>query len=369
MRIGIMLRTLHERGGVGVYAKYITEELLARDRENEYVLYYLGRSHVGTFAHYSNVEERPLKTTNKAVWDQISVPLACRRDRIDVLFHPKFTVPLLAPCPSVMVLHGAGWFIPEHQKYWGAMDVRYLRLVMPLYCRRAKAILSVSNVTTDIFTRLFRLPEGKVKTVYLAPGKHFSRVEDTAILDSVRKRYGLPEQFVFTLSKYPGGDRKNIDGIFAAYEAVHGTTDHKLVVGGKNCDKFRDDYHLPSDGFGKDVLFPGYIAQEDLPAVYSLASVFLYPSNMEAFPIPVTEAMACGTPLITSTGNGLKEIAGEGAVLVDPREHSAIAAALDHVLQNEDVRTSLGQKGLERSKMYSWEKCASETLDVLENCR
>lgn len=112
MRIALMLRAFDEKGGVGVYTRNLVEELLRIDRRNEYVLFYRSRSNLGRFASYPNVRERWLRGGNKAFWDQISVPLACRREHIDLVFHPKFTAPLLAPCKAIMVVHGADWFIP-----------------------------------------------------------------------------------------------------------------------------------------------------------------------------------------------------------------------------------------------------------------
>jgi glycosyltransferase involved in cell wall biosynthesis len=366
MRIGMMLRALDEKGGIGVYARYLTEELLTLDQRNEYVLYYRSSEHMGRFGCRANVFERVLEGPHAFFWDQVSVPLASRRDRVDVLLHPKFTVPLLAPCKTAMVLHGAGWFVPEHAKFWKPLDRRYIAAAMPLYCRKAAAILSVSQLTTDIFNDRFKLPKGKVRTVYFGPGRHFRRVEDPTTLSEVRQRYSLPERFVLTLSKYPGGDRKNIAGILRAYALLHGKSGHKLVVVGKDCERFRKDYGIPEEGYGNDILFPGYIAQEDLPSVYSLADLFLYPSNMEAFPIPITEAMACGTPIVTSNRNGLREIAGEAALQVDAESPEAIAESVSRVLADPGLRTRLSQAALTRSQMFSWEKCARETLRILE---
>src|SRR5688572_29636840 len=105
MRIGLMLRALDERGGIGVYTRYLTEELLGRDRENDYVLFYRNPANIGRFAHHPRVKERVVRGSNKVLWDQISVPYACWRERVDVVFHPKFTVPFLAPCKTVMTVH------------------------------------------------------------------------------------------------------------------------------------------------------------------------------------------------------------------------------------------------------------------------
>src|ERR1044071_1461749 len=328
MRIGIMLRSLDELGGIGVYTRYLTEELLDIDRDNQYVLLYRNPSHIGRFARYSNVLERVIKAPNKAFWDQVAIPYACWKERVDVVFHPKFTVPLFAPCKTAMVLHGADWFIPEYARFYTRLDVAYMKTMLPLYCRRATVVLSVSQLTTDHFYNILKLPPGKVRTVYFGPGKQFRRVEDQTELQKVKQKYNLPDRFILTLSKYGGGGRKNIEGVFKTYQLVHGKIPHQLIVGGKDCFRFRQDYNIPADGYGRDILFPGWIDQSDLPAIYSLADLYLYPSNLEAFPIPITEAMACGTPIITSRVNGLEEIAGSAALLVNPDDPEKIADAV-----------------------------------------
>lgn len=366
LRIGIMLRSLDERGGIGVYTRYLTEALLQIDRRNRYVLFYRDAANLGRYAAHPHVTERVVRGWGKLGWDQVGIPLACRREGIDVIFHPKFTVPFAAPCPAVMTVHGADWFIPAHAKFYGRLDVAYIRLVMPWYFRRAAAVLSVSQLTTDDFNRILGLEPGKVVTTYLAPGPAFRRVHDTEVLDRVRTRYELREPFILTLSKVDGGERKNMAGILAAFRRLHGSIPHRLVIGGRDCDRFRSMYGIPETGWGASISFPGWINQEDLPAVYSLADLYLYPSNLEAFPIPVTEAMACGVPVVTSRTNGLREIAAEGAVLVDPDDPTDIARGVLDVLGNPERQARVAAAGLEHVRQYSWEKCAGETLAVLE---
>jgi glycosyltransferase involved in cell wall biosynthesis len=366
MRIGVMLRSLDEKGGIGVYTHHLLEELLERDGRNHYVLLYRSAENLGRYADRPNVTERLVRGPAKPLWDQLGVPWACWREKVDVLFHPKFTVPFLAPCPAVMTVHGADWFIPEHARFYGRLDVAYIRAVMPAYFRRSAAVLSVSQITTDEFTRILGLEPGKVITTYLAPGKHFRKVDDREVLREVRERYGLPERFVLTLTKVGGEERKNFPGILAAYRRVHGRTPHALVVGGKGCEVFRETYRIPTEGWGADVHFPGWIDQADLPAVYTMADLYLYPSNLEAFPIPISEALACGAPVVTSKANGLEEIAGEAAILVDPEDPDDIARGMLVVLGDRERRDALSRAGLERSRRFSWERCARETLAVLE---
>jgi glycosyltransferase involved in cell wall biosynthesis len=366
VRIGVMLRTLDEKGGVGVYSRNLIETLLDIDSRNDYLLLYRNPEQVGRYADRPNVTELLLEAGSKAVWDQWSVPRACRRLGADLILHPKFTVPLLTDIPTVMVLHGADWFLPDAKQFYGRLDRAYMHVFMPLYLRKAAVALSVSQLTTDDFVRIFDLPPGKVRTVYFGPARHFRRITEPARLAAVRDKYGLPERFVFTLSKVGGGERKNIRGIFDAYARLHGKVPHKLVVGGKDLDGFRREYGIPDTGWGRDVVFPGYLDQADLPAIYSACDLYLYPSNQEAFPIPLTEAMACGTPIITSRVNGLEEIAGGAAVLVDPRNPGEIAGAVLEVLSDPAIARRLSEAGLERSRIFSWDACARRTLEILE---
>jgi glycosyltransferase involved in cell wall biosynthesis len=369
LRIGVMLRALDEKGGVGVYTDNVLRELLEIDRRNHYVLFYRTPGNLGRYAHLENVTETVVRAPGKALWDQVAIPWACWRQKVDLVFHPKFTVPLLAPCKAVMVVHGADWFMPGQSQFYKPLDVRYIRTVMPWYFRKAALVISVSQLTTDNFYQVLTLPPGKVRTVYFGPAKHFKRVEDAAKLAEVRERYRLPERFVLTLSKTGDGNRKNFSNIAEAYRLYHEATADPLplVVGGKNCDTHRQTYGLPEDGWGAGLVFPGWIDQADLPAIYSMADLYLYTSNLEAFPIPITEAMACGTPIVTSDVNGLEEIAGDAALLVDPTRPDLIAEAVGRVLADDAERAALSRRSLERSTRFSWEKCGRETLELLEN--
>jgi glycosyltransferase involved in cell wall biosynthesis len=366
MRIAIMLRTLDERGGIAVYTANLVAALLDCDTVNEYLLLYRNPAHVGRFGGRARVVERVLEGRSKAVWDQLIVPRACRRHDVDVVLHPKFTVPLLGGVPSVMVLHGADWFLPDAAHFYTRLDRLYMRIFMPLYLRRAAGIISVSRLTTDDFERIFSLPQGRITTVYFGPARHFRRVTDAGAIAAVKRRYGLPDRYILTLSKVGGGERKNIRGIFEAYARLHGRVPHKLVIGGHGCERFRNDYAIPVASWGRDVVFAGWLDQNDLPAVYSASELFLYPSIQEAFPIPITEAMTCGTPIVTSRANGLEELAGDAALLVDPQDPQAIAAAAFDVLTDSALAARLQQAGIVRSQLFSWDACARNTLAVVE---
>lgn len=363
-----MLRAIDEKGGVGVYTRNIVKELLQFDQHNEYILFYANPYNVGLFSHRKNVREVWVKGRNKAVWDQVAIPHACRTEKVDIVFHPKFTVPIFAPCKAVMVVHGADWLIPEQAQFYTWWDVKYMQMMLPLYVRKSSAVISVSQETTDNFNRILKLPSGKVQTIYFAPARHFKRITNQQELIRVKNRYGLPDQFILTLTKRQGENRKNLGQVFKAYARYHeGSSEpYKLVLGGKDCHLFRHEYEIPEDGYGKDIHFPDWIDQADMPAVFSLAGLYLYPSNLEAFPIPLTEAMACGTPILTSNVNGLKEIAGDAAILIDPADTESIAKGISQILTDSRLRKTLIRKGLERSTRFTWDSCVKHTLALLE---
>jgi glycosyltransferase involved in cell wall biosynthesis len=367
VRVGIMLRTFDEVGGIAVYSRGLVRTLLEIDRSNQYFLLYREPRHLGTFSDFKNATEIVVSGLGKAVWDQISVPIVCKQTRIDVLLHPKFTVPFLAPCKTVMVVHGADWFVPEQAKFYNWVDVRYIRTVMPWYFRRASKVISVSQGTTENFRRVVKPAADKIRTIYFGPAAQFRPVTDPDELKRVKTRYDLPDRFALTLTKRAGDERKNLRGILAAYELYHRQSKQPahLVIGGKDCHLFRGEYQIPDRGYGADISFPGLIDQDDLPAVLSQAEVFLYPSYLEAFPIPLTEAMGCGTPIITSNVNGLKEIAGDAAVYVDPARPDSIAGAIREVIADPELRRILSDKGRTRSTLFDWTRCGRETLAVL----
>jgi glycosyltransferase involved in cell wall biosynthesis len=366
MRIGIMLRAYEEKGGVGVYTRNITRHLLEHGPQHEFFLYFSNRDSLEAYADCANAHARFVPPRGKFLWDQVLIPRQFRRDRLDVLFHPKFTVPLLCASKSVMMLHGAGWFIPEVQHFWSRTTRLYTRMMMPIYCRLAGAVLAVSEITREVFIERLGVAPDKITTLYFAPGKQFNVPPDEATTEAVKARYALPERFILTLSGGDRAERKNFGAILEAIKRVHARQPCALVVAGRGCEEFRTRYNIPDEGWGRDVHFPGWVDQADLPVLFREAELFLYPSNMEAHPIPVTEALATGTPIVTSNAYGLKELAGDAALLVDPSDPDAIADAVLKLVSDPGLREELKRRAAVRSKLFDWDRCTHRTLGILE---
>ncbi len=371
MRIAIMMRSADEAGGIGVYAGNIVEELLKLDHENEYVLFYKSKKHLGRYSNFTNCREILLPGKNKAIWDQFIIPRAARQEKIDLIFNPKFTVPLFTRCKTVMVVHGADWFVPPYDEVYTTIDNFYIKMVMPLYFRKADYISSVSDYSTDGFVKAFPWCKKKIKTIYFGPNRIFKPVADKQLLETVRAKYHLPDNFILTVIRYDPGTRntrKNFKGMaeaYSLYKKMGGK--EKFVVVGRDCERYGEDYDLKALGIQDDIIFSGLVPQTDLPAFYSLAKLYLYPTIIEAFPIPTTEAMACGCPIVTSNGTGLEELTHGVSLAVDPLDSQAIADAMKKVLDDEGLQREMREKGFERSKIFSWEKCAVDTLEIFKN--
>jgi glycosyltransferase involved in cell wall biosynthesis len=365
LRIGIMLRHLDQHGGgVKVYTQNVVRHLLGEDRKNRYVLLYHDPSLLGSFGAHSHVEERVLRMPSKLLWDQVAVPVAARRERLDVVFNPKFSVPLAGTTPSVLVLQGSDWFVMP----WGSSRLDRLnhQLLVPGFCRRAAAIIVVSHNIKNDLVRYLGVDPRKIRVVYYGLSTLFRPVRDPERLESARRRYGLPERFLLYVGQiYPA---KNFGGILRAFARLRSRLPHKLVVAGEPRSDYEKELALIDElGLREDVRFTGWVSQEELPALYSLADVFVFPSLYEGFGIPLLEAMACACPIVTASVGSPPEVTDGAAVLVDPRDVEAIAEAVLRVVSEPALRARLVERGLERAHAFTWERCARQTLDVLES--
>lgn len=363
MKIGVMLRSIDEKQGIGVYTQNIMDHLLRLDTENEYVLFYRSQQFLGRYADYDHVREKLVTAPNKLIWDQVKIPLEARRERLDLIFHTKFTVPLFTGSKTVMVLHGSEWFV--YPKAYKFLDRTYVRAMMHRYCDKATSIISNSEMTKGDFVNLLGVSPDKIKTTLFGYDSRFGPIDDSALLERVRDRYHLPNEFILFVGRiYPG---KNFGNLIQAFSEIHTRIPHKIVVAGHPRYDYEGDLaKVETLGLQDKVLFTGWVPQEDLVAFYNLADVFVLPSFYEGFGIPVVEAMACGCPVVASQAGALPEVAGGAALLVDPNNPGEIATAIISSLTDERLKRQLVRQGLQRAKAFSWEKCARQTLEVLE---
>ncbi len=366
MRVGIMLRHQgRQPGGTGTYTNMVVRHVLERDRNNEYLLIYDDASRLNSFPSYPNVREVAVGPRIKLLWDQIVVPWIGWRRKLDIIFNPKLSVPLLALCSTMFVQHGADWF--EMPEQYPLLDQLYVMAFAGLYWRKSKCIISVSqDAQSRLAQRMDEKTAAKMHTVYHGVDGRFSPNPDPAALAALREKYRLHFPFVLYLGQiYP---MKNVGGLIRAFAALRGRVPHNLVLVGKPGVNSAPDLALINElGVGDIVQHVGWVPDDEVPLFFNAADLFAFPSLYEGFGIPIIEAMASGCPVVTSTGGACPEVAGDAALLVDPHNIDAISSGIYRGLTDAELRGTLRRRGLARAKEFTWERSAQQTIELFES--
>lgn len=378
MRIGMMMRGFDEVDGAAIYMRTLLKTVLEIDHRNSYVLFFRDPAQMGRFTDTPNVEEVLVPGGNKVLWDQVQVPRAARGRNLDVLFHYKFTVPLMTRVPTICQQRGTEyWTHPHLYPSWKDRVDRYYNMAaIPLYCRKARRVLTISDSLAGELNRLAGVPMDKMTTVYPAADARF-RPASEAEKASLRAKYGLPDEpfFLMVVKGYTRLDeshqklspRKGVQKVLEAYKLAREAGDRLfplVIVGAGVTDRLTDEMLRP---FVDPALVtkPGLISHGDMPALYSAARALIFPSEYESFGIPLVEAMACGSPIITSTAPACPEVVGDAAILVDPQDAEGLRAAMRR-LGDQAVVDRMTQQSLQRAKRYAWDRSARVFLAECE---
>jgi glycosyltransferase involved in cell wall biosynthesis len=244
----------------------------------------------------------------------------------------------------------------------------YRRMVVPRVVKKSSKIITVSHFEKNRIGDFFHLSGDKRLTaVYNGVSTHFKPVTNLTDLQQVKAKYKLPDHFFFFLGNTdPKKNTKGVLKAYADYVKQYGDT-YKLVMLDYDLAELSSLLSdLGSPELISNIILTGYVANTDLPAIYSQCAVFLYPSLRESFGIPMLEAMACGVPVITSNTSSMPEVAGDAAILVDPFKPGEITAAIHFLTQESDLRNSLLKKGISRASEFSWLKMAEDVKDIYE---
>lgn len=365
-----------EAVGSGQYLRALLRTLLRIAPEETWILY-LPAVRVRDLPPSSNVHVRVLTTPfdrlseNLAkVWfEQVAVPMAAQRDGVEVLHVPYWGPPVWSAVPVVVTVHDLiPLLLPE---YHADLRVRLYNRLVAAGTRRARLVLTDSRASQADVCHHLHVPRERVWVVPLGVDARYRRVDDPRRLAEVRRKYGLPPQFILYLGGFDV--RKNLDTLFAAYKALPQVgvdpSLYPLVVAGRLPSRhtsFQPDPRVLAGEHGVTayVRFTGWVDEEDKPALYTLAEAFVYPSRYEGFGLPVLEAMACGTPVIAARASSLPELVEGAGLLVAPEDAAGLAEAMARILHNPAVRETLSRHGQERAQRFSWETTARMTLQA-----
>ena len=369
MRIGVMLRDIgNQVDAPGIIILNLLDQILRLDQRNRYVLFFKDQAFIDRYQGLERVEAVHVQARSKLLWDQVAIPWAARGRALDLLFHPKHSLPLLAPMKTVMQLRGPEYWI--HPEYYEPLDLIYQKLFAHLYARKATHLVAESNYALGEFRRILRIPAEKISMIPLAAHERFRRIDDEAALRDAANRYGLPRRFIFTVTRVVQGKRfyggKNLDTAIEAFLGSRSRGELKFVIAGRETRRYLETVGAER-GWPLDALLPlDFVPQEDLPLLYSMAESFLFPSRNESFGIPILEAMACGCPVVTSNLSACPETAGGAALLVAPDDREKMTRAIDSLTYDPELRTHVIAQGYEQSARYSWAGAAEEHLRLFE---
>ncbi|MFI5246526.1 MAG: glycosyltransferase family 4 protein [Gemmatimonadales bacterium] len=365
MRIGIDARKLHDFG-IGTYIRNLLRQLARLDHDTEFVVLCRPADRETLSSLGENFRLVPETAANYSIAEQFKIPLALQREAVTLFHAPHYVLPPLVPCRSVVTIHDCiHLMFPQYLP--NRLALAYARASINLAARRAVRVLTVSESSKRDILRFVDIEPQKIDVIYNAYDERFAiepREEDVL---RVRERYQLQDPFVL----YAGNVKphKNLERLIEAFHLVRarGLDQVKLVLIGDDISKYaalRRAVHQHQ--LHKYVRFLGYLPEETLAALYRLASVFVFPSLYEGFGLPPLEAMASGTPVVTSNVSSLPEVAGDAAVLVDPYDPTAIADGIESVLTNENLRRELRVKGLARAKQFSWEDSVRRVREIYD---
>lgn len=353
MRIAIDARKLHDFG-IGTYIRNLLQGLARIDQQTEYIVL-CGPQDLESIgelgANFRGVAEtvRPY-----SIGEQVYIPLSLARERAHLVHEPHYVLPIATRCRSVVTIHDCiHLMFPQYLP--GRLAYVYARLSMWGATKKADRVLTVSEASKRDILHFFDIRPEKVTVIYNAIDERFLGAPDHERMELVRQRFQLDHPFVLYVGNIK--PHKNLERLIQAFARVRaeGLDELRLVIIGDELSKYpplRQSVHR--NRLEKYVRFFGFQPYDTLAAFYRLARVFAFPSPYEGFGLPPLEAMACGTPVVTSNVSSLPEVAGGAALLVDPRDVGSIADGLRRAATDQVLRTELITKGLARARQFSW---------------
>lgn len=349
------------------YSTNLIEALAELDTRNRYTLYVTKQEAIERFQHrWPHVTVRMTLPHTPLVRIPLTLATELRRRPVDLL-HVQYTAPPFAPCPVVATIHDLSFeHLPQTFKRRSRMQ---LRLTVRRTARTAAHILAPSEHTRRDIIETYNVSAERVSVAKLAAPEHFAPVEDEREVRRVRELYKIRGDYILAVGSIQ--PRKNLARLISAYSALRRARPQanlpQLALVGKRAWLYDETLRAIEESGIKDLtVLTGYVSASDLPALYTGALCFVYPSYFEGFGLPPLEAMQCGAPVIAGNKTSLPEVVGDAGLLVDPFDEDALTQALARMIDDSDFRARLRVKGLERARNFSWRETARLTLQAYQ---
>jgi len=375
MHIGIDAHAIgRQQGGNETYIRGLIRALAEIDGRNRYSIYLADAEAAaewrdGFCQQFSNFNVRLLPPPTPLVKVPLILTYDLRRHPVDVL-HVQYTAPPFCPAPVVATIHDLAFeHMPETFTRRGSLQ---LKLTVRRTARRAAKIATVSEYSRQDILRTYKIPPEKITVTYNGIESHFTeQTESEAETKDVRQRFGIEGDFLLAVGSLQ--PRKNLVRLIRVYSQLRSENPDfapQLVIVGRKLWLADEIFaEIRQQRWADDVILTGYVPDQDLPKLYRAATAFVYPSLFEGFGLPPLEAMACGTPVLTSNVSSLPEVTGEAALLIDPKNESELAAALLRITDDHNLRAQLRRRGIEQAKKFTWRTAAETTLQLYLEAR
>lgn len=362
MRIGIDVRKINDFG-IGTYIQNLVKYLLQLDKQNQYFLFFNHQD----IENYSYPKELVVKLIDNSpkysIREHFSLSHQAKKYDLQLFHEPHYTLPYFLKCKKVVSIHDL-IHLKFPQNLPGKKAHIYAKFMLGQAVKKADKILTGSENTKNDIMKIFKTNQRKIEVIYYGVDEIFKQVKDQNVLENFRNKYKLPGKYIL----YSGSMRKhkNWENALKAYSMLNDKSYNLVLAGvGLQNQKVLEPLVKELEITEKVKIIP-FLDYTELVLLYNSASVLFFPTLYEGFGLPVLEAMACGTPVISSNNSSLAEVSGDAAVLVDPVNLKEMAESLEKVLIDTSLRQRMISLGLERAKMFNWKKTAEQTLKIYQ---